>query len=73
MGDIGCLIAPRPLLVVCGIYDPIFPVQGVEKSFATIKKAYEHLGKGEMCHLLKGDGVHQQFPELLWPMAKRFI
>ena len=41
MGDLGCLIAPRPLVVVCGKEDPIFPLHGVEASFEIIKKAYE--------------------------------
>ncbi|MBQ8390975.1 MAG: hypothetical protein IJX50_00340, partial [Clostridia bacterium] len=37
MGDLGCLIAPRKLVAVCGIEDKIFPLNGVEKSFKIIK------------------------------------
>jgi hypothetical protein len=73
MGDLGCLIAPRPLVVVCGIKDKIFPLHGVEKSFEIIKSAYQKSGKEELCHLVKGDGGHQFYPDDAWPVAKKMI
>ena len=73
MGDLGCLIAPRPLVVVCGTEDKIFPLPGVEESFEIIKKAYKKAGKEELCHLVKGDGGHQFYPDDAWPVAKKMI
>ena len=73
MGDLGALIAPRPLVVVCGKDDHIFPVHGVEKSFETIKKAYKKMGKDELCQLVIGNGGHQFYPDDAWPVAKKLM
>lgn len=73
MGDLGCLIAPRSLIVVCGIHDPIFPLHGVEESYAVIEKAYQSLGREEKCCLVKGDGGHQFYPDLVWPIVNKWI
>lgn len=73
MGDLGCLIAPRKLVVVCGIQDPIFPVQGVEESFAIIESGFKALGKEENCSLIKGNGGHQFYPEAAWPVIKEML
>lgn len=73
MGDIGCLIAPRRLVVVCGIHDEIFPLKGVEKSYAVIESAYQENGSGENCRLVKGDGGHQFYPKDVWPIVNEWF
>ena len=73
MGDLGCLIAPRPLIVVCGIEDNIFPLHGVEASFEVIQKAYRNIGKEHLCHLVKGNGGHQFYPDDVWPIVKQLL
>lgn len=73
MGDLGCLIAPRKLVVVCGIHDEIFPLQGVEESFAIIESGFKTLGKEENCSLVKGNGGHQFYPEDAWPVIKEML
>ena len=73
MGDLGCLIAPRPVVVVCGVEDKIFPLHGVEKSFATMKSAYNSVGKGKLCQLVKGKGGHQFYPDDAWPVVKEIM
>lgn len=73
MGDLGCLIAPRPIIVVCGIEDPIFPVQGVEKSYNIMREAYESIGKEALCYLVKGNGGHQFYPDEVWPIIRKII
>ena len=45
MGDLGGLIAPRPLVVVCGVEDPFFLVDGVEETFSLIRHGYKELGR----------------------------
>ena len=69
MGDLGCLIAPRPVVVTCGKEDPIFPLSGVEKSFVIMQRAYNNIGKGNLCHLVRGNGGHQFFPDDVWPVV----
>ncbi len=73
MGDLGCLIAPRKLIVVCGIEDNIFPIAGVEKSYEIIKNAYDYIGKSEDCKLVKGNGGHQFYPDDAWPVIRNYL
>lgn len=73
MGDLGCLIAPRKLVAVCGVEDKIFPLPGVEKSFATIQSAYDAIGKGDDCALVKGSGGHQFYPDEAWPVIHKYL
>lgn len=73
MGDLGCLIAPRPLVIVCGEKDPIFPVDGVKKTFETIQSAYKKIGRKDLCHLVIGSGGHQFYPSDAWPIVKKLI
>jgi len=68
MGDLAGLIAPRPLVVVCGSEDPIFPYHGVHKSFETIQRVYEKAGAPENCRLVVGSGGHRFYPEEAWPI-----
>lgn len=73
MGDLGALIAPRKLVVVCGKEDPIFPYDGVQESFEQIKKVYDMLGKSEDCRLITGQGGHQFYSEDAWPVVRELL
>ena len=73
MGDIGCLIAPRKLVAVCGVEDRIFPVHGVGKSFEIIKTAYRAYGKEDACTFVKGNGGHQFYPDEAWPIIHKYL
>lgn len=46
-GDIACCIAPRPLRLIQGQEDRIFPIQAVREQAKIIQSAYEELGKGK--------------------------
>ena len=41
IGTIAALIAPRPLLLINGENDPIFPISGFEQPYQTLQQAYE--------------------------------
>lgn len=73
MGDLGGLIVPRPVVVVCGVEDNIFPLAGVEKSYETMRNIYQSVGKGELCRLVKGNGGHQFYPDEAWPVVKELL
>lgn len=73
MGDLGALIAPRKLVMICGDVDPIFPLDGVKKSFELSKRAYSHLGKEENCTLVIGKGGHKYFPSDSWKIVNKMI
>lgn len=59
MGDLGGLIAPRGLVVVAGVKDPIFPIGGVEKAMKQIGALYHSCGADEKAVLVVGDEGHR--------------
>lgn len=70
MGDIGCLIAPRNLVVYSGAADNIFPIDGAKESFKTICSAYT---TPENCRMVIGSGGHGFDPDLVWPVALQLL
>lgn len=73
MGDLGCLIAPRALIVVCGKEDTFFPLPGVLESYKIIESVYKEAGEEELCHLVIGNGGHQFYPDEVWPIVKKIL
>lgn len=70
MGDLSGLIAPRPMVVVAGRQDPIFPIAGVEETFALISQIYAAADVSNNSRLVVGDGGHQFYPEQAWPVFR---
>jgi len=68
LGDLACLIAPRPLIVVAGRDDRIFPLRGVEDAFSTMGDIYKAAGAADRCRLVVGEGGHRFYPDLAWPV-----
>lgn len=68
MGDLAGLIAPRPLIVVAGKEDPIFPIEGVKENFDIIKNIYDAAGVADKCQLVIGEGGHRFYAEQAWPV-----
>lgn len=66
MGDLACLIAPRPLIIVAGKHDPLFPIKGVEETFETIKNIYTMAGASDKCRLIIGEKGHFFHAEQAW-------
>ena len=71
LGDLAYLMAPRPLVVVSGREDPIFPYPGVQKAYSTIEKIYSDFYASQKVKLVTGDEGHQFYPELAWPVFNR--
>ena len=44
MSDVGALIAPRPVLVISGTNDSIFPIAATQKAYDRLAKTYALLG-----------------------------
>ena len=68
MGDLAGLIAPRPLIVVAGCDDEIFPIGGVQEAFGTIRQVYAAAGAPDRCRLVVGQGGHRFYADLAWPV-----
>ena len=56
--EIGALIAPRPLLILNGENDPIFPIEGTEDTYEQLKQSYCNIGVEERVSLVTGDVGH---------------
>jgi len=58
MREVAALIAPRPLLVISGKKDPLFPIAATRQAFAELEKVYALIGASQ--HLEKDffDGPH---------------
>ncbi len=70
MGDMAGLIAPRPLTVVAGREDGIFPIHAVEKTFERIQDIYDAAGAPDNCRLIVGDGGHRFYAPEAWPVFR---
>ncbi len=73
MGDVGCLLAPKHLILVCGVTDNIFPLAGTEEAYSKIQSAYRWLGKEDLCTIVRGNGGHQFYPEEAWPLIDQAL
>ena len=59
MYDLVGLIAPRPLLVEAGTYDPIFPLPAVRRSVAVAREVYDVFGARANVELDVFEGRHR--------------
>ena len=57
MGELSCLIYPRPIVVISGKRDPIFPIEGARKVFSVMQKIYGD-NKENLYHFV-GPGGHR--------------
>lgn len=58
MGDIAALVAPRPLCVLHGQSDPLFPASATVEQFETVQRAYSGAGRADACALMLHPGGH---------------
>ncbi len=69
MADIMGLFAPKPVVLVAGKDDEIFPVAATRKSFRKLRRIYRAAGAADRCHLVVGDEGHRFYAEKAWPKA----
>ena len=66
MGDLTALIAPRKLVIINGVEDPIFPKDGVAETYETVKKIYAAAGAPQNCILTTGAEGHRYYKKEAW-------
>lgn len=71
--DIAGAIAPRPLRVVAGADDSIFPIEGTRRAFERIQSIYRGAGAADACELYVGDGGHRYYPAGVWPFVRTHL
>jgi pimeloyl-ACP methyl ester carboxylesterase len=64
--DLAALVAPRPLAVVMGREDPLFPLPGVEAAYRRTREIYEAAGAADRCRLALAEGGHRFRPAEAW-------
>lgn len=67
MADIAGLIAPRPVRMIAGLHDEIFPIAHVRSSFAHLQRIYAAAGVPDACSLYEGPGGHRYYSDGAWP------
>jgi dienelactone hydrolase len=71
--DVGALVAPRPLLVVSGREDLLFPVATAVESVARLRKVYDQFGAGDRLDHDVFDGEHQWHGARAYPFFDRWL
>lgn len=68
MGDLAGLIAPRPLVIVNGELDGIFPLPSAKEQEKITRKVYEAAGAGDKLRHVIGPEGHRFYAALGWPV-----
>ncbi|MCK5595351.1 prolyl oligopeptidase family serine peptidase [bacterium] len=73
MSDVMGLFAPKPVVIVAGEKDPIFPIREVRKAFKNLQRIYKACGAIEHCHLvIEGEG-HRFYAKEAWSVMMKEI
>jgi dienelactone hydrolase len=64
--DLALLVAPRPLVVVMGRDDALFPLGGVEAAFERARMIYAGFGAQDRCRLVLCQGGHRFYANEAW-------
>ena len=62
------LFAPKPVVIVAGRADPIFPLAGTQRAFADLQAIYRACGAEDRCYLVVGEGGHRFYAADAWPV-----
>ena len=73
MGDLAGLIAPRPLVIVAGMTDHIFPFAGVLEAFKEAERMYAGAGAADKLKLVVGEGGHRFYADAGWEAMNHFL
>lgn len=65
--DVLGLIAPRPILVVSGDADHIWPYDGAAAVVDSARAVYQALGSESRILSVSASGGHRFYPEIAWP------
>jgi len=68
MGDLAALIAPRPLVIVNGLQDDIFPIDSAKEQLTVAAAAYEAANAQDKLRHVVGPEGHRFYAALSWPV-----
>ena len=67
MGELACLIAPRPLVMIAGVFDEGFHIDGSREVAGIAQKIYDKVGASDKFRFIEGPEGHQYYASLTWP------
>lgn len=70
--QVAALVAPRPLLIVNTDADSIFPLDGVQRTHAQVRRIYELNKASDKLGLVIGPGPHKDTQDLQVPVFRWF-
>ena len=73
MGDMAGLIAPRPLVAVSGMMDPIIPHIGAHKAFREAQRLYAAAGAPDKLKLVVGEYGHRFYADQGWEAMNVYL
>lgn len=73
MADIMGLFAPKPVVIVAGKNDEIFPINATRRAFRDLRRIYKACGAEAHCHLVVGAGGHRFYADDAWPVMMKEI
>ena len=69
MGELACLIAPRPLAIVADVQDNGFHIDGSREVAVIARKIYERAGASSKFRFIEAQEDQPYYPELSWPVV----
>jgi len=70
--DVAGLICPRPLLLIHGEADPLFPGEEVEFAVEQVRRIYAGAGAAERFEHYRGPEGHRPYAAGLWPFVEKW-
>ena len=71
--DVLALCAPRPILIVSGTEDHIYPYDAARRVFEHARPAWVMKGAAERLAILGPVGPHRFYPDDVWPTFMQLI
>jgi dienelactone hydrolase len=68
MADVMGLFAPKPVVIVAGAEDDIFPITATRRAFKDLQRIYKAYGAEGRCHLVVGNAGHRFYADDAWPV-----
>lgn len=73
MSDVMGMFAPKPVVIVAGKDDPLYPLKGVRRAFRRLKEIYAAAGAERNCRLVVGEGGHRFYAEPAWRRMAKYL
>ena len=73
MAELAAMIAPRPLVIVSGAQDDIFPIGGATAEFARLKEYSAAADAADKCEHVIGEAGHRFYADAAWPVFLKQI